>query len=195
MNATATVATEYTRSKIHPKKFALGVACASILMMFAAFTSAYIVRQAAGNWLEFRLPDIFYINTLVMLLSSVAIHGSYLAFKRGKTQAYRVLLVITLILGLAFLALQYQGWLALTSIGVELTTNPSGSFVYMISGVHAAHILGGIAALIVALIHAYALPHKVTAARKLRFEMTLIYWHFVDFLWVYLLVFFTLQQS
>lgn len=191
----ATVATEYTRSKIHPKKFALGVACASILMMFAAFTSAYIVRQAAGNWLEFRLPDIFYINTLVILLSSATVHGSYLAFKRGKTQAYRVLLGITLILGLAFLALQYQGWLALTAIGVELTTNPSGSFVYVISGVHAAHILGGIAALIVAIIHALALPHKVTPARKLRFEMTLIYWHFVDFLWVYLLVFFTLQQS
>lgn len=191
----ATVATPYTRSKIHPKKFALGVACASILMMFAAFTSAYIVRQAAGNWLEFRLPDIFYINTLVILLSSATIHGSYLAFKRGKTKVYRVLLGITLILGLAFLALQYQGWLALTAIGVELTTNPSGSFVYVISGVHAAHILGGIAALIVAIIHAYALKHKVTPARKLRFEMTLIYWHFVDFLWVYLLVFFTLQQS
>ncbi|KGE89773.1 cytochrome c oxidase subunit 3 [Phaeodactylibacter xiamenensis] len=191
----ATVATEYTRSKIHPKKFALGVACASILMMFAAFTSAYIVRQAAGNWLEFRLPDIFYINTLVILLSSATVHGSYLAFKRGKTQAYRVLLVFTLILGLAFLALQYQGWQTLTAIGVELTTNPSGSFVYVISGVHAAHILGGIAALIVAIIHAFALTHKVTPARKLRFEMTLIYWHFVDFLWVYLLVFFTLQQS
>ncbi|MEQ8707304.1 MAG: cytochrome c oxidase subunit 3 [Phaeodactylibacter sp.] len=191
----ATVATEYTRNKIHPKKFALGVACASILMMFAAFTSAYIVRQAAGNWLEFRLPNIFYINTLVILLSSATVHGSYLAFKRGKTQAYRVLLVITLILGLAFLALQYQGWLALTAIGVELTTNPSGSFVYVISGVHAAHILGGIAALVVAIIHAFALQHKVTAARKLRFEMTLIYWHFVDFLWVYLLVFLTLQQS
>jgi cytochrome c oxidase subunit III len=189
--------TEYRnrRSKIHPKKFALFVACASILMMFAAFTSAYIVRQAAGNWLEFRLPDIFYFNTLVILLSSVAIHSAYLAFKRGKTQAYRVLLVITSFLGLAFLVLQYQGWQALTEIGVGLTTNPSGSFVYVISGVHAAHILGGLAALTVAIIHAFALPHKVTAARKLRFEMTLIYWHFVDFLWIYLLVFFTLQQS
>lgn len=188
-----TVASEYRRSKIHPKKFALWVGCASMLMLFAAFTSAYIVRQAAGNWLEFRLPDIFYINTGVILLSSAALHGSYLAFKRGKTQAYRVLLVITLILGLAFLALQYQGWQALTEIGVGLTTNPSGSFVYVISGVHAAHILGGIAALVVAIIHAMALPHKVTKARKLRFELTSIYWHFVDFLWIYLLVFFTIQ--
>jgi cytochrome c oxidase subunit III len=188
-----TVASEYRRSKIHPKKFALWVGCASMLMLFAAFTSAYIVRQAAGNWLEFRLPDIFYINTGVILLSSAALHGSYLAFKRGKTQAYRVLLVITFILGVAFLALQYQGWQALTEIGVGLTTNPSGSFVYVISGVHAAHILGGIAALVVAIIHAVALPHKVTKARKLRFELTSIYWHFVDFLWIYLLVFFTVQ--
>ena len=188
-----TVASEYKRSKIHPKKFALWVGCASMLMLFAAFTSAYIVRQAAGNWLEFRLPDIFYINTGVILLSSAALHGSYLAFKRGKTQAYRVLLIVTLILGVAFLALQYQGWQALTDIGVGLTTNPSGSFVYVISGVHAAHILGGIAALVVAIIHATALPHKVTKARKLRFELTSIYWHFVDFLWIYLLVFFTIQ--
>lgn len=188
-----TVSSEYRRSKIHPKKFALWVGCASMLMLFAAFTSAYIVRQAAGNWLEFRLPDIFYINTVVILLSSAALHGSYLAFKRGKTQVYRVLLVITLILGLAFLVLQYQGWQALTEIGIGLTTNPSGSFVYVISGVHAAHILGGIAALVVAIIHAMALPHKVTKARKLRFEMTSIYWHFVDFLWIYLLVFFTIQ--
>ncbi len=188
-----TVAREYSRSKIHPKKFALWVACASIMMMFAAFTSAYIVRQAAGNWLEFRLPDIFFYNTIVILLSSVSLQGAYLAFRRGDTKMYRGLLVLTLILGLAFLVLQYQGWLALQAIGVELTTNPSGSFVYVISGVHAAHIVGGITALIIALIHAFALPHRVTGPRKLRFELTLIYWHFVDFLWVYLLLFFTLQ--
>ncbi len=189
----ATVPTEYRRSKIHPKKFALWIGCASIMMMFAAFTSAYIVRQAAGNWLEFRLPDIFFFNTIVILLSSLTLHGSYLAFKRGNERLYRGLLAGTLILGLAFLVLQYEGWQALTAIGVELTTNPSGSFVYVISGVHAAHILGGIAALSIALIHAFALPYKVTKGRKLRFELTLTYWHFVDFLWVYLLLFFTLQ--
>ena len=190
----ATVATEYRRCKIHPKKFALLAACAGIMMMFAAFTSAYIVRQAAGNWLEFRLPDIFFFNTIVILLSSVTLHASYQAFKNGNAGLYRGLLALTLILGLTFLVLQYQGWLALQAIGVELTTNPSGSFVYVISGVHAAHILGGVTALVVALIHAFALPYRVTPGRKLRFEMTLIYWHFVDFLWVYLLIFFTFQR-
>lgn len=190
----ATVATEYRRNKLHPKKFALLVACASIMMMFAAFTSAYIVRQAAGNWLEFQLPNLFYVSTAVIVLSSVVLHLSYLNFKRGNTRLYRLFLVIAFILGAAFIALQYQGWLALTAMGVGLTTNPSGSFVYVISGVHAAHIIGGLAVFIVAMVHAFALKHKVTPVRKLRFELTLIYWHFVDFLWIYLLTFLILQS-
>ena len=184
---------EYRRSKIHPKKFALMVACASITMMFAAFTSAYIVRQAQGNWLEFKLPSVFFMSTVVILFSSLTLHASYLSFKRGNERAYKLLLVLSLILGFGFVGMQYQGWLALQAIGIELTTNPSGSFVYVISGVHAAHVLGGIAALAVACLHAFGLPYKVTPQRKLRFEMTLIYWHFVDLLWVYLLLFFMMQ--
>lgn len=188
------VAQGFSKNKIHPKKLALWFGCASITMMFTAFTSAYIVRQAAGNWLEFRLPDIFFFNTLVILLSSVTLHSSYLAFKKGKEKRYKSLLIISLILGLAFLVFQYQGWLALQAIGVELNTNPSGSFVYVISGVHAAHIIGGIAAILVAIIQAFWLKYKVTPVRKLRFELTLTYWHFVDFLWIYLLIFFVLQS-
>ena len=189
----ATVANTYRRSKIHPKKFALYTACVSILMMFVAFTSAYIVRQAAGNWLEFSLPNVFYWSTLVILLSSLSLHASYLAFKRGQVARYRYLILVTFGLGLLFLVLQYQGWLAMQDIGVGLKTNPSGSFIYVISGVHAAHVLGGIAALAVAALHAFSLPYKLLPGRKLRFELTLTYWHFVDFLWVYLLLFFTFQ--
>lgn len=182
------------RSKIDSKKLALLIGCASIVMMFAGLTSAYIVRRAGGNWLEFRLPNIFFINTIVMLLSSVALHSSYIFFKKGNEFLYKSLLVVAFILGLLFVILQYQGWLDLTSIGIELTGNPSGSFVYVISGVHAAHVLAGIAAILVALIQGFSLKYKVTKKRKLRFELTLIYWHFVDFLWVYLLIFFISQQ-
>lgn len=182
------------RSKIDSKKLALLIGCASIVMMFAGLTSAYIVRRAGGNWLEFRLPNIFFINTIVMLLSSVALHSSYIFFKKGNEFLYKSLLVVAFILGLAFVLLQYQGWLDLTSIGIELTGNPSGSFVYVISGIHAAHVLAGIAAILVALIQGFSLKYKVTKKRKLRFELTLIYWHFVDFLWVYLLIFFISQQ-
>ena len=186
---------EFTRrNKIHPKKFALIVACGSLMMMFAAFTSAYIVRQAAGNWLEFRLPNVFFISTIILLASSLTLHSSYLAYKKGKEKTYRSLLLVSFVLGFGFIIAQYRGWIALAGIGIELTTNPSGSFVYVISGIHVAHVLGGLAALIVATLHAFTLPYKVTPKRKLRFEMTLIYWHFVDLLWVYLLLFFTMQS-
>lgn len=184
----------YSRNRIHPQKFGLFLACASIVMMFAGLTSAYLVRQAAGNWLEFKLPLLFTANTVVILLSSLALHVSYIAYNRGNAARYKLFLMIALGLGLAFLIMQYLGWQELYAIGVSLDINPSASFIYVISGLHAAHVLGGIAALTMAVLHAYTLPYKVTGPRKLRFELTLIYWHFVDLLWVYLFVFFMSQQ-
>lgn len=183
----------FSRNKIHPKKFALWVAIASITMMFAAFTSAYIVRKAAGNWLEFDLPSLFWVSAGVIIASSLSLHASYLAFIREKEALYKGLLWLAAILGVGFVALQYEGWLQMMAAGVELTTNPSGSFVYVLSGLHAAHVLGGIAVLAVALIHAHVLPFQVTKGRKLRLELTSTYWHFVDLLWLYLLLFFTFQ--
>ena len=181
------------RNKIHPWKFALWAACASILMMFASLTSAYVVRHAAGNWLEFQLPNIFLVSAGVMILSSILLHFSYAYFKKGNERMYKLLLVAGSILGVVFLVTQYTGWLELTAMGVFLDGNPSGSFVYAISGLHAAHVLGGIAALTMALVHAFGLKFKVTEKRKIRFELTLTYWHFVDILWLYLLFFFMFQ--
>ena len=173
---------------------ALWVAIGSIIMMFAAFTSAYMVRRASGNWLEFKLPDIFMVNTVVILLSSVTIHLSYTGFKKGNEQRYKSMLITTFFLGLLFVVLQYLGWEALTAMGATFTVNPSSSFIYVISGLHAAHVLGGIAALVVALTYAYVLPYKPTLLRKQRFELVVQYWHFVDILWVYLMVFFMIQS-
>ena len=138
------------RNKIHPKKFALWVACASMSMLFAALTSAYMVRQASGNWLEFPLPNIFFVNTAVILLSSLTLHAAYIAFKRERELAYKGLLVSSLILGIAFVVLQFQGWEALAAMGVPLKLNPSGDFVYALSWIHLAHLFGGIAAILIA---------------------------------------------
>ena len=182
------------RNKIHPQKFALYIVFASITMMFGAFTSAYIVKQAAGNWLEFTMPSIFYASTIAILCSSVALHASYTAFVNGKASMYRTLLVIAFILGVTFLVLQYKGWQELFAIGIDLKGSISGAFVYLITGVHALHILGGIAAMIVAMIQAFTLEYKLTDKRKLRFELTLHYWHFVDILWVYLFGFILLYR-
>jgi cytochrome c oxidase subunit 3 len=190
----ASVSTQYNQNRIHPHKFALWVGIAGIMMMFAAFTSAYIVRRASGNWFEFKLPDIFMVNALVMLLSSVTIHLSYKAFVNGREQMYKGMLVLTAVLGLLFVALQYKGWEALTAIGATFTINPSSSFIYVISGLHAAHVLGGIVALMVALTHALVLPFKPTLRRRQRFQLVVTYWHFVDILWAYLVIFFIMQS-
>lgn len=190
----STVSTEYGHNKIHSHKFALWVAIATIIMMFGAFTSAYIVRRASGNWYEFKLPDIFWINTVVIVASSFTLHASYRAFLKGFEKRYKALLTATFVLGIAFVVLQYMGWKAMTDMGATFTINPSSSFVYVISGLHAAHVLGGMAALIVAMIHAHVLPYKPTPRRRLRFELVVHYWHFVDVLWVYLFVFFMLQS-
>ncbi len=188
------VSKEYRSNNIHPLKFALWVGIATIIMMFGAFTSAYIVRRAAGNWYEFKLPDIFWLSTIVIVMSSLTLHASYRSFVGGMEKRYKSLLVATLVLGLLFVVLQYMGWKAMTDMGATFTINPSSSFVYVISGIHAAHVLGGVTALIVALIHAFALPFKPTPRRRLRFELVVHYWHFVDVLWVYLFIFFLVQS-
>lgn len=181
-------------NKIHPKKLALWVGLVSLVMMFTALTSAFIVRRAAGNWLEFSIPSIFYVNTLVIVGSSLTLHAAYVAFKREAALAYKCLLGLTFVLGIAFVVLQYLGWQELAASGVPLKINPAGDFVYAISGLHAVHVIGGIAILLVAMVMAFVLPVRVTPARQLRLELTITYWHFVDLLWIYLIVFLSLQR-
>jgi len=182
------------RNKIHPQKFALWAAMASITMMFAAFTSAYIVKQAAGNWLEFSMPFTFYLSTAIILLSSYTIHISFSQFKLKNETKYKRFLVLTLILGLTFVVLQYFGWNELYAKGVDLKGNVSGSFFYLISGIHALHVMGGIASIVVAILHAYTLKFNVTELRINRFDLVINYWHFVDFLWVYLFIFLLISK-
>jgi cytochrome c oxidase subunit III len=177
------------RNKIHPHKFALWAAMASILMMFGAFTSAYIVKQASGNWLEFSMPAAFYASTVAIILSGIAVHSSFNSFKAGNESRYKYLLIAGFLLGITFIVCQYFGWLELFDKGVDLKGNVSGSFLYLITGVHALHVLGGIATLIVALIHAFSLKFNVTQKRIDRFDLVVNYWHFVDVLWIYLFIF------
>lgn len=178
-----------TRNRIHPQVFGLYISFASILMMFAALTSAYIVKHAQGDWLEFALPSHFYFSTAVLVLSSITLHISYSSFLKSKEMPYKSLLVASFILGTTFVVLQFQGWFTLFAAGVDMKANVSGSFLYLITGLHALHILGGIAAILVALLHAFTLPFVVTPKRRTRFKLVVHYWHFVDILWIYLLTF------
>lgn len=180
--------------RIHPQKFGLYLAIVSLIMTFAAMSSAYMVRQAAGNWLEFRLPNMFFVSTGIILLSSICLRLGSRAFDQRMETKYKRYITATFFLGIGFLTCQYLGWNEMYAQGIELRGNPSGSFVYIMSFLHAAHVLGGIAILGVALFHAFKLPFRVTKRRRLRLDLTCTYWHFVDLLWIYLLVFFIIQR-
>jgi cytochrome c oxidase subunit 3 len=185
------------RKRVHPHKFSLWVAMASILMMFAGFTSAYIVKRNDGNnWLEFTLPPVFWYSTVVILLSSLTIHLAGKAFKDRNMGRYRVLITITAVLGIAFTALQWSGFGYLQSHGVALigrNSNPAGSFLGVITGVHMLHVLGGVIVLMVMFFRAFNISKKVYTSVPI--EVASTYWHFVDAIWLYLFIFFNLVSN
>jgi cytochrome c oxidase subunit III len=175
------------RKKIHPHKFTLWVAIASITMMFAGVTSAYIVKKDQANWFSFDLPKAFWYSTLIIIISSVTIMLAQRKFKNREMAMYRRLLTVTFILGLAFIALQAMGFLELAKTGATLQKNVSVSFLYVIVGLHALHVLGGAIALMV--MFAKAFSKSVRSYDSVPIEVMATYWHFVDFLWIYLLLF------
>jgi cytochrome c oxidase subunit 3 len=177
--------------RIHPHKFTLWVAIGSIVMMFAALTSAYIVKKNQANWLEFDLPQVFWYSTAVILLSSVTIHLALKAFKAREMGRYRTLITLTAGLGLVFITLQYLGFRDLELRNIALTgprSNSAASFLFVITGLHMVHVLGGVIALLVIFIRAYSVKMKNYSA--LPIEMAATYWHFVDVLWIYLFIFY-----
>ncbi len=176
-----------TTLSMHPKRMIMWLMIASIIMIFASLTSAYIVRQADGNWLEFDLPQIFWINTGIILLSSVTMHWAYLAAKRNKQTSLKIAITITSILGIAFLNGQFTAWDHLAAQDVFFEGNPSGSFLYVFTGVHAFHLITGVIFLLIVLILAFR--GKVNTEKMLWVGICTTYWHFLDALWVYLFLF------
>lgn len=182
-----TVMIAKARNKIHPHKFTLWVGIGSILMMFAGFTSAYIVKRNMANWQTFELPAAFWYSTIVMALSSGSLYLALKSFKKRDMSRYRWLMLVTLLLGVAFIGLQTVGFYQLWQMGITLQANVSYSFLYVIVGLHALHVLGGIITLIVMSLKAF--NSKVRNYSSIPVELISTYWHFVGILWIYLLVF------
>ncbi len=178
---------------VNPKKFLLWLFIVSITMMFAAFTSAYLVRKAEGNWLEFQLPTLFWYSTAVLMASSIGMHIAYIAAKKDNFNLLRITISITFALGLLFLYMQWQGWQQLVAINVYFVGNPSGSFVYVLSGMHGLHIVSGLVVLAFAFVAAFRL--KIHAKSLLQIQICAYYWHFLDILWLYLFAFLLYNNS
>jgi len=180
------------RKKIHPYKFTLWVGIGSIIMMFAGFTSAYIVKREQPGWIGFSMPVVFWYSTGVMLLSSILMQLSLSAFKNRDMGKYRNLIAATTGLGILFIILQVIGYWQLNKAGVKVEGSGGGVFFIIIFGLHALHVLGGIITLMVLFFR--ALSSRVRNYNSAPVEVTATYWHFVELLWVYLFIFFMLIQ-
>jgi cytochrome c oxidase subunit 3 len=168
----------------------LYVGMVSIVMLFAGLTSAYVVRADNGNWLVFELPGIAILSTAVIITSSLTMLGAQLAIRKNNLRMTSIYLFLTLVLGLAFFFTQIEGWKQLTAQQIFFVgkySNASGSFLYLIALVHLAHMSGGVISLIVTFTK--SLLKKYSAEDTLGIELTAIYWHFLDLLWVYLFLF------
>lgn len=174
---------------MHPHKFTLWVAIGSILMMFAGLTSAFIVKSNQSTWVPVEVPKLFWVSTAAILASSLTIQLALRSFKQRSMQQYRTLIGVTFLLGVAFVVLQWLGFQQLWEVqGITFKGGGAGQFLYVIFGLHALHVAGGVIALLVMLIRAFTGLRKLYSPVPV--EVAATYWHFVDLLWLYLLIFF-----
>ena len=185
----------------------------SIVMLFAGLTSAYLVRQGEGKWVEFSIPGTFAISTLIILISSISMQWAVASARKGNIGNLKKALLITLLLGVAFAGSQYVAWSQLYHNGIAFTGrvsdiktnfnyipagkesvaeagdvgNVAGSFLYVITGLHVLHLIAGILALFV--VFSRATRNKYSSENYNGVKICAIYWHFLDGLWVYLFLF------
>jgi cytochrome c oxidase subunit 3 len=175
-----------------PSRTGIWVGLAAISMSFAAFTSALVVRQATANdWHPLTLPSIVFVNTVVLLASSITLEiarrrvGDYARNKTSDRARPLFWLSGTLALGLLFVVGQYVAWRQLRAEGLYLASNPNSSFFYVLTAMHASHVLGGLAGLARV---TYMVRQPVFSLRRSTMDATSYYWHFMGVLWLYVLI-------
>lgn len=182
---------ELKEAKRKSAKPMLWVSLISMVMFFAGLTSAYIVSAKREDWVTFDLPQAFYISTILIVLSSLALFLSQSFLKKDDLQKSMLLLVATFVLGLSFVWFQYVGFKELESLGLYFTgpqSTVSTSFVIGITFIHVLHLLAGVVVLMVVIYNHY--KKKYSSTNMLGFELGAIFWHFVDLLWILLFLFF-----
>ena len=181
--------------RMHPHKFILWVALGSIVMMFAGLTSAYIVKRNQTGWQGFELPKVFWYSTAVIISSSILMMFCVRAFKSRQMAKYRQMLIGVALLGVLFVVLQCMGFAQLNANGIKLIhrgSNVAGSFLFVITVLHIAHVVAGVIALLVMFLMAFIGSKRNYDSVPI--EVMATYWHFVDFLWIYLFIFLNLIQ-
>ncbi len=185
------VTEEYQRkSKTYKMVMIFGMI--SIVMIFAGLTSAFVVSKSRKDWLQnFELPDTFLYSTIILLVSSLTFWVAKRMVKAGKNGLAMLLLIATLALGILFVIYQFKGFDILFNEGL-VPVGPSGSvtisFLYAFVVVHVAHLVGGFISLLIVIYNHY--KQKYNSGQTLGIELSAMYWHFMDFVWLYLFLFF-----
>ena len=181
---------------VRAKKMMLWFSMISMTMTFAGLTSAYVVSSSRADWLEgFAMPTAFSISTLIIVLSSASFYLAKQRLKQDQLGQFKLLLWSTLALTLLFIYFQFQGFAEVIAQGYYFTGAQSSittSFLYVLVLLHIAHLVGGIIVLLVVLTRAYL--GKYSPENLLGIELAELFWHFLDFLWLYLFVFLSIYQ-
>ena len=180
---------------MNPKMFALWLFIVSVLMLFGAWTSAYIVKRGEPGWSSFELPIQFWLNTGIIILSSITMVWAQVSAKRDSLEQTKMALGITTALGIAFLIGQWLAWEKMVEMNYYFAgsgSNSSSSFIYVLTGFHGLHIVSGVVFLLIVLVAAFR--YKVHSKNMLRMQMCSTYWHFLGGLWLYLFVFLLLNR-
>jgi len=180
---------------MHPRKFALWLFMATVIMLFGAWTSAYIVKRGEPGWSSFELPTQFWINSLLIVISSGTLYWAQRAARRDELEKVKLMVSLTVVLGVLFLVGQWLAWIKMIEMNYYFTgtgSNTSSSFIYVLTGVHGLHVISGVIVLIVLLFATFR--YQVHSKNMTRMEMCSTYWHFLGGLWLYLFVFLLLTR-
>ena len=179
-----------------PFQFMLWLGIAGSVMAFTILLTIYLIRQTRSDWKVAPLPTYFLISTAVIVLSSITLHLANNAFKKDAYGQYRLMMGSTIALGFIFVILQFLGWKQLIESGMSMANNISSAFIYLLSGLHILHIVGGIFILTWAFVESLknlsyvdSFVYSVNPPNQLKIKLITIYWHFVDVLWLYLFAF------
>jgi len=186
---------------VHPLYITITLVLASVTSLFIGFSAAYLYNRIQEGAPAIKLPLLFYVNTLILVASSLALGHAKKAYKLDNTERYQLMLGITLVLSFLFIIAQLLAWRQLQQANVFINGGNMGSYLYVISGLHFTHVIAGIPFLAFFFYTAIkkmkepvsVLVYFSDPDKKRKLDILTIYWHFLDFLWVYLVLFFLIN--
>ncbi len=185
-----------------PFAFMLYLAIIGSGLLFFFLLLVFITKEARNQDIPLKIPGVFWVSTFVILASSLTLQGANKAFKEERFRSYRLNISLTLVAGVLFIVLQGLGWQKMLSAGITMANNTGGMFIYVLSGLHILHTLGGLIALASAnkdafqrLEYVESFVYSVNPPNQLKIKLISIYWHFIDILWIFLFLFLLYHAS